>query len=50
MFANLLMFVLALGTLIVPLVWMTRPLRMVNPYSQCGRRLTYYPALTEATM
>ena len=50
MFANLLMFALALGPLVVPLVWMTRPLRLVNPYSQCGRKLTYYPVLTEATL
>jgi hypothetical protein len=50
MIANLLMFTLALGTLLVPVVWMTRPLRLVNPYSQCGRKLTYYPALTEATL
>ena len=50
MLANLLMLTLALGTLLVPVFWMTRPLRLVNPYSQCGRRLTYYPALTEATL
>jgi hypothetical protein len=50
MLANLLMLTLASATLIVPLVWMTRPLRLVNPYSQCGRKLPYYPALTEATL
>jgi hypothetical protein len=50
MFSNLLMLTLALGTLIVPVIWMTRPLRLVNPYSQCGRKLPYYPALTEATL
>lgn len=50
MLANLLMLTLAFGTLLVPFVWMTRPLRLVNPYSQCGRRLTYHPALTEVTL
>jgi hypothetical protein len=50
MLANLLMLTLAIGTLLVPMVWITRPLRLVNPYSQCGRKLAWHPALTEATL
>ena len=50
MLANLLMLTLAFGTLVVPVLWLARPLRLVNPYAQCGRRVSYYPALTEATL
>lgn len=32
MFANVLMLTLAYGTLVVPILWVLRPVRMVNPY------------------
>jgi hypothetical protein len=32
MLANLIMLVLAYGMLVVPILWLTRPIRMVNPY------------------
>ncbi|HZN33001.1 MAG TPA: hypothetical protein VFB80_04250 [Pirellulaceae bacterium] len=50
MLADLLMLAMALGIVLVPVIWMTRPLRLVNPYSQCGPRLPRYPLLTEATL
>jgi hypothetical protein len=50
MLADFLMLAMAFGTLLVPVIWMTRPLRLVNPYSQCGPRLPRYPLLTEATL
>lgn len=50
MFADWLMLGLAFGTLLVPLVWMSRPLQLVNPFAQCGPKLTYRPALTEVTL
>jgi hypothetical protein len=50
MFANVLMLVMAIGTLVVPVLWVLRPARMVNPYSPCGSRLTFHPALTENSL
>jgi hypothetical protein len=32
MLVNLLMLALAYGMLIVPILWLTRPIRMVNPF------------------
>jgi hypothetical protein len=32
MLANLVMLALAYGMLVVPILWLTRPIRMVNPY------------------
>jgi len=50
MFANVLMLLMAIGTLVVPVLWVFRPARMVNPYSPCGSPLTFPPLLTENSL
>jgi len=50
MLANVLMLVIAVGTLVVPVLWVFRPARMVNPYSPCGSPLTFPPLLTENSL
>jgi hypothetical protein len=50
MLANVLMLVIACGTLVVPVLWVFRPARMVNPYSPCGSPLTFPPILTENSL
>ena len=32
MLVNLIMLALAYGMLIIPVLWLTRPIRMVNPF------------------
>jgi hypothetical protein len=36
MLANLAMLIIGYGLLVVPLVWLARPVRMVNPFWTCG--------------
>jgi hypothetical protein len=50
MLANVLMLALAFGTLVIPVLWVLRPARLVNPYSPCGSPLTFRPALTENSL
>ena len=50
MLANILMLTLALGTLLVPVYWMTRPLRTGQSLFTVRPPAHVSPALTEATL
>lgn len=36
MLANLAMLIVGYALIVVPLVWLARPVRMVNPFWTCG--------------
>lgn len=48
MVANALMLALAYLVLVVPFLWVLRPVRLVNPFSNAGRPLTFPTPLTES--